>query len=133
MSKTSEETLQLQNKIKKLEQQLEQKNTLEFLLQESIPQEQTDRKKYVSDIAFFYATIFKKKLQHFTGMQLEELSRIGRTEVADDIIRSNINCFRLIDEWMNIMSIEHFGDLEEIRESYEDDQVFIKDIKDKTK
>jgi len=31
-----------------------------FILEEAIPKSQTERKRYVADCAFFYATIFKK-------------------------------------------------------------------------
>ena len=50
-------------------------------------------------------------------MQLEELSQLGRSEVGNNIIRSNINCFRLIDEWFKTNANEHLGNLEEIRNS----------------
>jgi len=88
-----------------------------FMLDEAIPSNPTERKKYMSDCSFFYATVFKKKLQHFIGMQLEELSQLGRSEVGNNIIRSNINCFRLIDEWFKTNANEHLGNLEEIRNS----------------
>lgn len=100
-----------------------------FTLEESIPKEQTERKKYVSDIAFFYATIFKKKLEHFIGLQLLELSQIGRTEENYKIIRANINCFRLIQEWMEEITNEHMGNLNEVRNSFDDGKDFLEKIK----
>mgnify|MGYP001174082629 FL=1 len=95
-------------------------NKLSFILDEAIPTNPTERKKYMSDCAFFYATVFKEKLKHFIGMQLEELSLIGRTEKGTDIIRAHISAFRLIDEWFKINTNEHLGNLEEIRNSLEE-------------
>lgn len=112
--------------------QLKNEKRLLFLFEESIPLSKQERERYVSDIAFFYSTIFKKKLQHFIGMQLEELARIGRTEIDDNIIRSNISCFRLIDEWMEKKTNEHIGNVENIRLNLETDQDFINDLKKKT-
>ena len=95
----------------KLTKQPQKKNKEEkkllFILEESIPFAQNERKKYVSDIALFYQTIFKSKLQHFIGLQLEELAQIGRTELGNNVIRANINCFRLVDTWMEKMTNEH--------------------------
>lgn len=101
-----------------------------FILEESIPKDQTGRKKYVADIAFFYASIFKSKLQHFIGLQLEELAKIGRAEKENDLFRSNINCFRLIDTWMEKMHNEHVGNVQVIRNSLDDDKQFINKIKE---
>lgn len=129
MLKTSEEILQLNKKIKDLEEQLELKNKLVFLLEESIPSDQQEQKTYVADIAFFYGSSFKKKIQHLIGEQLNELAQIGRTELGSNIIRSNINCFRLIDEWMEKKSNEHFGNLEQIRSSFKDNDEFINNMK----
>ncbi len=126
-------TPELKKEIKELKQQLEFKNKLLFLLDEATPKDQVDRKKYMADCAFFYNVVFKKKLQHFIGMQLEELARIPHSPLGDDIIRSNVNCFRLIDEWFISRSNEHFGNLEEIRSSFQDDDKFIKDVKKKYK
>jgi hypothetical protein len=125
----SEEIIQLKNQIKELEKQLELKNKLVFVLEESIPKKQEDRKKYMADIAFFYASIFKEKLQHFIGEQLNELAQIGRTETLNNIIRSNINAFRLIQEWMEEKTNEHIGNIEEIRNGLDDDKEFISKIK----
>lgn len=122
-----EEILQL--KIKELEDQLEYKNKLVFLLEESIPTEQSLRKEYVSDVSFFYAKIFKNKLQHFISQQLMELAQIGRSELMNNTLRANINCFRLLDDWCQTLSNEHFGDLEEARKNFKEDEKFIKNIK----
>lgn len=129
MTKTGEETLQLKKRIKELEEQLELKNKLVFMLDESIPAEQSERKKYMADCAIFYGAVFKKKIEHFIGQQLEELVQIGRTELGSNIIRSNVNCFRLMDEWLEKMTNEHFGNLQEIRNAIGTD--FISNIKDK--
>lgn len=126
----SEGITQLKKRIKELEEQLEVKNKLIFSMENSVPTEQTARKKYVADVAFFYGTIFKKQIQHMIGLQLEELAQIGRTELGNNIIRSNINCFRIIDEWMEEKTNEHFGNLEQIRESFVDDKDFISKIKE---
>lgn len=102
---------------------------IEFILEESIPKEQVARKKYVADIAFFYSTIFKSKLKHFIGMQLEALATEGRPVVNDQFIRSSISVFRLIDEWMEERTNEHIGNVNSIRNSLEDDKEFINKIK----
>jgi len=107
-----------------------QEKKLLFLLNESIPIGNTERKKYVSDISYFYASIFKDKLQHFIGLQLVELARVGQTELMTQTIRSNINCFRLIDEWMQKMSNEHVGNIEEIRNRFKDNESFINNLKE---
>lgn len=116
MKKTGKRTTQPQKN--------NEEQKLLFILEESIPFTQAERKKYVSDIALFYQTTFKKKLQHFIGLQLEELAQIGRTELGNNIIRANINCFRLIDSWMEKMTNEHVGNLEEIRESFVEGEEF---------
>ncbi len=123
MKKKSEGKPQLEKK------QIDKK--LLFILQEAIPDTQNGRKKYVSDIALFYQTVFKKKLQHFIGLQLEELAQIGRTELGSNIIRSNISCFRLIDEWMEKMTNEHLGNLEEVRESFKEGEDLVNNLKKK--
>jgi hypothetical protein len=122
MKKTSKGLPQLKNKI--------QKDFL-MMLDEAIPVAQNERKKYVSDIALFYQSVFKKKLQHFIGLQLLELAQIGRTELGTNIIRSNISCLRIIDEWFEERSNEHFGNLEEIRDSLSDGDLIINDLKKK--
>lgn len=133
------EVLQLKNKIASLEITLKQKEsqlleleklrTVLFVLDESIPEGETLRKKYVSDIAFFYGTVFQEKLKHFIGMQMEELSQVGRSEEMYAIIRSNINCFRLIDEWCDKMTKEHFGNLEALRQQASGQDDFINKMK----
>jgi|6_EtaG_2_1085325.scaffolds.fasta_scaffold16778_2 hypothetical protein len=127
--KGSEEIIQLQNKIKELEEKLSLKDKLVFMLEESIPKEATARKKYVGDVALFYQSVFKDKLKHFIGEQLLELALIGRTEPMNDIFRSNINCFRIMDEWMQSKTNEYIGDVEEIRKSAENNKDFINNLK----
>ena len=102
-----------------------------FMLNEAIPVNQEERRKYVGDVAFFYLSIFKSKLQHFHGLQLEELAQIGRSERLSDIIRANINSMRLINEWMQFCVSEHQGNLEGIRNALPDSEEFINDIKKK--
>jgi len=104
-----------------------------FMLEEAIPVAQQERKKYVSDIALFYQTIFKDKLKHFIGMQLEELAQIGRSEYGNNIIRSNINCFNLIDTWMKEKTSEHIGNVETIRNSLDVGAEIIKEMGEKYK
>ena len=137
------EALQLKNKIESLDISLKERdeyikeleslnkvfNSTSFLLEESIPPGETDRKRYVADIAFFYGSSFKVKLEHFIGMQMIELSQIGRTEKGNDIIRANVNCFRLIDEWCEKMTNEHLGNLEGLRNQFEGDD-FINKMKE---
>lgn len=101
-----------------------------FILEESIPISGTERKKYMADIAFFYAAIFKSKLKHFIGLQLLELSQIGRTEAESNMIRANINCFRLIEDWMEEKTNEHLGNISEIRNSLDDNKDFINKLKE---
>lgn len=131
MKNESKEILQLQEKIKNLEQQLEFKNQLVFVLEESIPTAQTERKKYMGEVALFYGSVFKSKIQHFISLQMEELAQIGRTELGTNMIRANINCFRLIDDWMNKCSNEHFGDLQEARNSFNENSKIINNLKEK--
>lgn len=119
----------LHSKIKELEEKLEFKNKFISLMEESIPKDQNGRKKYMGDIALFYSSIFKPKIQHFITEQLEELALIGRTEELNNIIRSNINCFRLIDEWMEEKTNEHIGNIEEIRKTFDNNEDFIKNMK----
>lgn len=98
-------------------EQKEIESKLSFMLDEAIPTSQSERKRYMSDCAFFYATVFKDKLKHFIGMQLEELALIGRTEQGTNNIRAHISAFRLIDEWFKTNTSEHLGNLEEIRKN----------------
>jgi len=129
MTKTSEETLQLNKRIKELEEEVLWKDKLIFSLEDSIPKAQSNRKRYVGDIALFYQSIFKEKLKHFIGDQLEELAQIGRTELSSNIIRSNINCFRLIGDWMELKTNEHIGNVEEMRGRSDTDKDFINNMK----
>jgi len=112
---------------------LKKNKEITFLLEESIPKDATGRKQYVSDIAYFYATTFKEKLKHFIGLQLIELAQIGRSEKESNIIRANINCFNLIDDWMDKETKEHFGDLEQLRNSFDNNDDFINKLKDEYK
>lgn len=131
MTKSESEGLtQLKKRIKELEEQLENKNKLVFMLEEAIPEGQEERKQYVADIALFYGKIFKKKLQHFKSLQLVELAPIGRTDYMSNILRSNINCFNVIDEWMEEKTNEHLGNLETIRNSL-DDGTLLDNMKEK--
>ena len=100
-----------------------------FMLEEAIPKDQTGRKKYMGDIPVFYTTTFKEKLKHFIGEQLSELSQIGRSVELQNIIRANINCFNLIDEWMEKCTNEHLGNLTEMRNSFENEKEFISALK----
>ncbi len=139
----SKETLQLENKIKQLEIEIDKKNQeisslqikheLRYLLEEAVPKEQNDRKDYVSDCAFFYRKIFKEKLEHFIGLQMVELSQLGRSEEGTVVLRSNINCFRLIDEWFIEKTNEHLGNITEIRNSLDESEGIINSLKDKLK
>jgi len=99
------------------------------LFEEAIPKDQNGRKKYMGDVSLFYTTLFKEKLRHFIGDQLNELAKIGRSERGEDMIRSNINCFRLIDEWMEKCTNEHLGDLEEMRNRFQNDKDFTNELK----
>lgn len=127
--KKDEEILQLQKKIDHLTQELATRDKLFFMLDEAIPIEQNARRRYMADIALFHTTIFKAKLQHFISDQLEALAIIGRSQRDEDIIRSNISCFRLIDEWMEKRTNEHLGNLQEIRKRFETDEEFSKEFK----
>lgn len=111
----------------KTELKTEEKKLL-FILEESIPVAQEERKKYVSDIAFFYSTVFKQKLKHFIGMQLEALATEGRPVVSDQFIRCSISCFRLIDEWCETMTNEHIGNMTQVRNSLDDNKIIINEF-----
>ncbi len=117
---------ELENKIRILEAP---RKELFALFDDVVPKEQNGRKKYMGDVSLFYTMTFKDKLKHFIGNQLEELAMFGRTDRGSDIIRSNINCFRLIDEWMDKCTNEHLGDLEEMRSRFQDDKTFISEVK----
>lgn len=128
-------------RFKKLEQENEKlKKELELVkfqrsivisLEELIPLSQNERKEYVGRIAVFYRTVFKDKIQHFISEQLKALSRLGLTSQEEMILRSNINCFQLIDEWCESKSNEHYGNLIEAKN--QSDSVFdvISNIKEK--
>lgn len=131
ITKKSEGLPQLRNRIKELEQQLEFKNQLRFTLDDSIPKDQNGRKEYMSNVAAFYALVFKNKIPNFISLQMEELAQIGRTELGSNVIRSNINCFRIIDEWMQDCTNEHMGNLNEARQSFNEDDKIISNIKEK--
>ena len=126
-NKKDKEKIQiLENELKELR---EQKTNINFLLEEAIPIIENERKRYLGDIALFYSTTFKNKLKHFIGMQMDSLSQFGRSEKDNDIIKANINAFRLIDEWMLKKTNEHLGNLQEMREMFADDKDFINNFK----
>lgn len=129
MNEDREQIQVLKNEIEKLKAKLELRDSIGFLLDEAIPKGETQRKRYMADISLFYSTIFKEKLKHFIGMQMEELSRFGRSREGDDFIRASINVFRLIDEWMLKRTNEHLGNLEELRNKVSDDKEFINKFK----
>lgn len=134
------EITRLQDTIKKLEEHSAlQKRKIELLeeprkeifalFNEAIPKEQNGRKKYMGDVALFYSTIFKDKLRSFIGDQLNELGKIGRSERGEDLLRSNVSCFRLIDEWMEKCTSEYMGDLEDLRNRSSDNKEFSNNLK----
>lgn len=129
MNEDREQIQVLKNEIEKLKAKIEQMDSIGFLLDEAIPKGETQRKRYMADISLFYSTIFKEKLKHFIGEQMEELSRFGRSREGDDFIRASINVFRLIDEWMLKRTNEHLGNLEELRSKVSDDKEFINKFK----
>lgn len=122
---------------RKTQPTIKDKERITFLLEESIPKSQQERKKYMADCAFFYNVVFKDKLKHFIGMQLEALAQEGRPVVSDQFLRSSISVFRLIDEWFLKMESEHIGNINEIRNSLDDNKIIINKMnetygKDKT-
>jgi len=121
---------ELENEIKTLREEKTARDSVVFFLDEKIPKEEKARKKYMADISFFHNTIFKDKITQFISLQQEQLSQIGHPEKQYDIWRSNINCFRLIDEWMERCSSEYYGDLQEIRSRLDNDDDFINKIKE---
>lgn len=129
MKEDREQIQVLQKEIEELKAKLELQKSIGFLLDEAIPKGETQRKRYMADISLFYSTIFKEKLKHFVGMQMEELSRFGRSREGDDFIRASISVFRLIDEWMLTRTNEHLGNLEELRSKFGDDKEFISNFK----
>lgn len=129
MNEDREQIQVLKNEIEKLKAKLELRDSIGFLLDEAIPKGETQRKRYMADISLFYSTIFKEKLKHFIGEQMEELSRFGRSREGDDFIRASISVFRLIDEWMLVRTNEHLGNLEELRSKVKDNNEFISKFK----
>jgi len=129
MFKSKEIIQALEKKIIELETELKINKGVSFLLEEAIPVEENTRKRYMADVSLFYTMIFKDKLKHFIGLQMQELSMLGRSEKGNDIIRANINCFNLILEWMEEKTNEHLGNLENIRNSFSDNEEFINNIK----
>lgn len=127
--KSQEKIHTLEKEIETLKKELEIKNLVSSLLEEAIPKGETERKRYMADISLFYATIFKDKLKHFIGMQMEELSRFGRSEKGDDFIRASIENFRLINQWMEERTNEHLGNLEELRKKFKSDEEFISNFR----
>jgi hypothetical protein len=61
---------------------------------------------------------------------MSELAQLGRSERESDIIRSNINCFNLISDWMEERTTEHIGDLETMRNSFDENDKFINNFKE---
>lgn len=137
----SKEIATLQEKIRRLEEEnrnfLKQIEKLEaprkellFILDDAVPKDQNGRKKYMGDVALFYTSTFKEKLKHFIGEQMRSLSKFGRgVGESDDVLRANINCFNLIDEWMEKCTNEHLGNLTEMRNSFGDGKKFISELK----
>lgn len=129
MNEDKERIQVLQEEIQRLKDKLVENKSIGFLLDESIPEGETKRKRYMADISLFYGTIFREKLKHFIGMQMEELSKFGRSKEGDDFIRASISVFRLINEWMELRTNEHLGNLEEMRSKFGDDKEFINNFK----
>jgi|GEM_PF-6873221 len=128
---TSKEKIHtLEEEIKSLKNELYAKQSVVFMLEEAIPKEQEARKQYMGDIALFFTSIFKDKLKHLISLQMEELSQVGRTEEINEMFRSNINCFRIIQEWMEEKTKEHLGDLETMRDSFDENEKFISNFKE---
>ena len=136
---TSNRTSELQQRINNLEKRLKEKDKqIEHLLvrrsviemlKENIPIQGLAREKYVADISIFYVSIFKDKITHFISLQKEALSQMGRPDREYEIYRSNINCFLLIDDWMQTLTNEHLGDLEEKRSAAELASEFVGELK----
>lgn len=113
----------------KTQPQKEIDKKLLFTFNESIPTNITERKKFVADCTFFYVTLFKKQIQFFRGEQLLELSKIGRTEELNNVIRANINCFNLLDTFFEKMQNEHLSNMNEIRNGFDNEKDFLEKIK----
>ncbi len=114
-------TTQLEEKIKKLEQEKEElllKRSLFEFFDDPIPKNQDDRKKYMSDVAFAY-TIMRDKLRHFIQLEKNALAEVGYPAEQYRIYRSNIYCFTVFDQWMERCTNEHLGDLQEARNRLE--------------
>lgn len=137
-------TPELQNKIIDLEAKLKEKdaviekmhgllnahNTLIEFFDEHKTDNETERKKYVSDVTMSYVTVFKKQFPQFIFDQQQFLSMFGRSEKEYDIIRCNINVIRLFEEWMIRMTNEHLGDLEESRNKVEETEDFTNNLRE---
>ncbi len=105
------------------------RSKIKYTLTESIPKAEQERKKYMSDIAAFYAIVFKKKLESMIGSQYQALALLGKTDREYDQFRMNINCF-LIEEWFEDCTNEHLGDLEEMRKAAGNNDDFISNMKE---
>lgn len=105
--------------------------SIESLLKAAMPMEQGARKNFVSQVALFYTTAFKDKLAEMVGDQMKVLSKIGLTNQEENILRSNINCLNLINDWCNELTNEHLGDIQMARNGLEDTFDITSEIKDK--
>lgn len=122
---------QLREENERLKKELSVRRSVVDLFEESIPKDQSDRKDYMSKIAVFYGTVFKSKLAHMIYQQKDTLSKLGLTKQEEDIFRSNINCLHLIDEWCEQRTNEYLGDIRQMQEGVDDDNIFISNLKSK--
>ncbi len=128
---------ELQNKIKeqnetikKLESLVYAHNSLLEFFDDTKKMSETERKKYVSDVAMAYVTVFKKQFPKFIFDQQQALSIYGRSKDEYDIFRCNINVIRLFEEWMIKMTNEHLGDLEAAREKVSETEEFTSNFRE---
>jgi hypothetical protein len=122
---------ELENELKKTQALLNAHTFLTEFFDDTKQMSETERKKYVSDIALSYVTVFKKQFPKFIFDQQQALSVYNRPEKEYDIYRCNINVIRLFEEWMIKMTNEHLGDLEESRNKVVETEDFINNLRGK--
>lgn len=91
---------------------------------------ETERKKYVSDIAAAYVAFFKNQFKEAINAQMQALSEVGRSDEEYKLYRSNINVLRLLEDWMILKTNEHLGDLEEARNRVEETKDFTSNFRE---
>lgn len=128
LSNLEKENKTIHKKLVRFEKKESEEKRFKELAEELIPKEANARRNYMSDIALFYEKIMKDKIRHWISMQKEELSLVGRTPEQYEFFRACINCFRLIDDWLERCEREHLSNLHEKRQSFDEGSALIADV-----